>query len=309
MVVLKKLEEIKDLRTVWTHEATDFTPWLSEDDNIALLSDAIGIDITVDETESTVGDFNVDISASETGTDRKIIIENQLEDTNHDHLGKLITYASGKGADIVIWIVKHAREEHRAAIEWLNNHTDDKIGFFLCEIKLYRIGNSDPAVKFEVVEQPNDWTKKVKKVDSTVNETMQKRHEYWVEFQNHAFQNTNFAKNFNRRKESFDHWLSFYIGKYGCHISVLQLRKSNEVAIELYIDEDKELYHSLYQQKDAIESETKLKFDWRELPDRKASRIIIKKDVVFEDKLKWEEQFEWMADTMLKMKKAFKKYL
>lgn len=99
MINLSKLEEIKDLRTVWPHEALDFTPWLSQDDNINLLADAIGLDITVDETESSVGDFNVDILASETGTDRKIIIENQLEDTDHDHLGKLITYASGKGAD------------------------------------------------------------------------------------------------------------------------------------------------------------------------------------------------------------------
>lgn len=129
MINLSKLEEIKDLRTVWPHEALDFTPWLSQDDNINLLADAVGLDITVDETESSVGDFNVDILASETGTDRKIIIENQLEDTNHDHLGKLITYASGKGADVIIWVVKHAREEHKAAIEWLNNHTDDKVGF------------------------------------------------------------------------------------------------------------------------------------------------------------------------------------
>ena len=128
---------------------------------MALLSDAIGIDITVDETESDVGDFSVDIFASETGTGRKIIIENQLEDTNHDHLGKLITYASGKSAEVIVWLVRHAREEHRAAIEWLNNNTDDRIGFFLCEIKLYRIGGSEPAVKFEVVEKPNDWTKEV----------------------------------------------------------------------------------------------------------------------------------------------------
>lgn len=149
---------------MWPHEALDFTPWLSQDDNIALLADAVGLDITVDETESSVGDFNVDIFASETGTDRKIIIENQLEDTNHDHLGKLITYASGKSADVIIWVVKHAREEHKAAIEWLNNHTDEKIGFFLCEIKLYRIGTSEPAVKFEVIEKPNDWTKEVKRV-------------------------------------------------------------------------------------------------------------------------------------------------
>lgn len=148
VINLSRLEEIKDLRTVWPHEALDFTPWLSQDDNISLLADAVEMDITVDETESSVGDFNVDIFASETGTDRKIIIENQLEDTNHDHLGKLITYASGKSADVVIWVVKHAREEHKAAIEWLNNHTDDNVGFFLCEIKLYRIGSSEPR-KYE----------------------------------------------------------------------------------------------------------------------------------------------------------------
>ena len=131
MINLGKLKEIKDLRKVWPHEALDFTPWLAEDDNLTLLADAVGLEITVDETESSVGDFNVDIYATETGTDRKIIIENQLEDTNHDHLGKLITYASGKSADIVIWVVKRAREEHRSAIEWLNNHTDENIALVL----------------------------------------------------------------------------------------------------------------------------------------------------------------------------------
>lgn len=117
MINLGKLKEIKELRRVWPHEALDFTPWLAEEDNLALLADAVGLEITIDETEYSVGDFNVDIYAKETETDRKIIIENQLEDTDHDHLGKLITYASGKSADIVIWVVKRAREEHRAAIE------------------------------------------------------------------------------------------------------------------------------------------------------------------------------------------------
>ena len=163
MIDLSRIEEITDLRTVWPNEAIDFTSWLSQEDNISLLADAIGIDITVNETKSSVGYFNVDIFASETCTDRKIIIENQLEDTNYDNLGKLITGAAGKSADTIIWVVKHAREEHKAAIEWLNNHTDDKISFFLCEIKLYRIGDSKLAVKFEVIEKPNDWAKKVKK--------------------------------------------------------------------------------------------------------------------------------------------------
>jgi hypothetical protein len=308
MVNLSRLEEIKDLRTVWPHEAADFTPWLSEDDNIALLSDAVGIDITVDETESAVGEFHVDISAAETGTERKIIIENQLEDTNHDHLGKLITYASGKSADVIIWVVKHAREEHKAAIEWLNQHTDEKIGFFLCEIKLYRIGDSAPAVKFEVIEKPNDWAKDVKKIELT-NETQQQRYDYWTAFQDYAFQNPLFAKAFNRRKPSMDHWLNFSIGSSACHIAVSQIQKRSELDVELYIDEDKELFHALLQNKEAIEQECGFSLDWRELPQRKASRIVVWKTVDFGDKEQWETQFDWVIGVMLKMKDAFKKYL
>lgn len=173
MITLSVLEEVTDLRTVWEHEASDFTPWLAEEENISILADTLGLEITVEETESNVGDFRVDILATETGTGRKIIIENQLADTNHEHLGKLITYAAGKSAAIIIWLVKHAREEHRAAIEWLNNHTNENIGFFLCEIKLYRIGDSAPAVKFEIIEKPNDWTKEFRKTES-VSETKEK---------------------------------------------------------------------------------------------------------------------------------------
>ena len=308
MVNLSKLEEIKDLRTVWPHEALDFTPWLAQDDNITLLADAIVIDITVDETESSVGDFNVDIFASETGTDRKIIIENQLEDTNHDHLGKLITYASGKSADIVIWVVKQAREEHKAAIEWLNNHTDDSVGFFLCEIKLYRIGNSEPAVKFEVIEKPNDWTKEIKKSES-INETQQLRYDYWVAFEDYAFKNPTFAKNFKKRKPSKNHWLNFSIGSSACHIAVSQIKQRNELDVELYISDDTELYNSLYENKTDIELTSGLSFDWRELPDRKASRIVLEKSVQLENKNAWGSQFEWLIDVMVKMKTTFSKYI
>ncbi|WP_418876695.1 DUF4268 domain-containing protein [[Clostridium] scindens] len=308
MKTLGILEEIKDLRTVWPHETLDFTPWLSQDDNISLLADAVGLEITVDETESSVGDFNVDIYASETGTDRKIIIENQLEDTNHDHLGKLITYASGKSADVVIWVVKHAREEHKAAIEWLNNHTDDKIGFFLCEIKLYKIGNSEPAAKFEVIEKPNDWTKEVKKNES-ISGTQQQRYDYWVAFEDYAFQNTQFAKNFNRRKPSTDHWMNFSVGSSACHIAVSQIQKRDELVVELYINEDKELFNSLLQHKDDIEATAGFSFDWRELPEKKASRIVVQKSAALSNQAKWSEQFDWLMEVMIKMKAGFKKYL
>ena len=140
---LGKLEEIKNLREVWTREAREFTTWLAQEENMALLGEALDIDIAVEEQEASVGDFRADIVATEARSGRRIVIENQLEDTNHDHLGKIITYASGRDAEIIVWVVRRAREEHRSAIEWLNNHTDENIGFFLCEVKLYRIGDSE----------------------------------------------------------------------------------------------------------------------------------------------------------------------
>ena len=308
MTNLGRLEEIRDLRNAWPHEALDFTPWLAEDENISILGDAIGMEIAVDETESAVGDFSVDIMATEVGTGRKIIIENQLEDTNHDHLGKLITYASGKEADTVIWVVKHAREEHRAAIEWLNNHTDDEVGFFLCEIHLYRIENSKPAIKFEVIEKPNDWAKIVKKNDA-LKPREQFRLEYWTAFNEYAFSNAQFARAFNKRKATTGHWMDLSIGSSGCHIAMNLVRKDNNLVVELYINENKELFRSLLQHKDDIEAIAGFSFDWRELPEKKASRIVVQKSTALSNQSKWSEQFEWLIDVMLKMKSGFKKYL
>lgn len=304
MTNLGTLKEITDLRSIWPHEALNFTPWVAE--NVDLLADAVGLDITVDETESSVGDFNVDIYASETGTDRKIIIENQLEDTDHDHLGKLITYASGKGADVVIWVVKHAREEHKAAVEWLNNHTDDKIGFFLCEIKLFQIGDSQIAPAFTVVERPNDWTKEIRKTASA-NSTQQQRLEYWQAFNDYAFTDANFSRIFNKRKPTTDHWMDFSIGSSACHIAVSQKRKA--VDVELYINDDKELFKSLFAHKDEIEKNMEMELEWKELPERKASRILIEKTVDLDDRATWPEQFDYIMDTCIKMKRAFKRYL
>lgn len=306
MTNLGTLKKITDLRSIWPHEALNFTPWVAE--NVDLLADAVGLDITVDETESSVGDFNVDIYASETGTDRKIIIENQLEDTDHDHLGKLITYASGKGADVVIWVVKHAREEHKAAVEWLNNHTDDKIGFFLCEMKLFQIGDSQIAPAFTVVERPNDWTKEIRKTASA-NSTQQQRLEYWQAFNDYAFTDANFSRIFNKRKPTMDHWMDFSIGSSACHIAVSQIQKRKAVDVELYINDDKELFKSLFAHKDEIEKNMEMELEWKELPERKASRILIEKTVDLDDRATWPEQFDYIMDTCIKMKRAFKRYL
>lgn len=306
MINLGTLTEITDLREVWSHEAHDFTPWLAK--NIGVLSDTVGIDISIEETESSVGDFNVDIFATDADTGRRVIIENQLEETDHDHLGKLITYASGKGADVVIWVVKHAREEHKAAVEWLNNHTDDKIGFFLCEIKLFQIGDSQIAPSFTVVERPNDWTKEIKKT-TTANPTQQQRLEYWQAFNDYAFNNAAFSKEFNKRKPTTDHWMDFGVGSSACHIGVTQIQKRNSIGVELYINNDKDLFKSIYAHKDEVESIMGFELDWRELPERKASRILIEKAVRLDDQDSWPQQFDYIMDVCMKMKKAFKKYL
>lgn len=303
---LGKLEKIKDLRKVWPHEATDFTPWLAQEDNISLLSDAVGIDISVDETESNVGSFNVDIYATETDTGNKIIVENQLEDTNHDHLGKIITYASGKDAKFVIWIVKKAREEHRHAIEWLNNHTDNDIAFFLIEIELWTINGSDPAVKFNVVEKPNDWAKEIKKVDSTLNDTEKLKLDYWTSFADYAFADAAFSKVFKRRKPSTDHWYSVSMGSSEYHMSFLMNTQKNILAVEIGIHDNKELFHEFYAEKDKIEAKAGVTLDWRELPERKASRILYETNVDFKDKDSWNKQFDWIMEYGVKIAKAFK---
>ena len=127
-VQLGKITREHDLRTVWSNEAQAFTPWLAE--HLDVLGDALGITIELEERESSVGAFSLDILARDQDSGEAVVIENQIEQSDHEHLGKLITYASGKDAKYIVWIVKDAREEHRAAIEWLNKTSDDTIGFF-----------------------------------------------------------------------------------------------------------------------------------------------------------------------------------
>lgn len=305
MLNLGTLQEISDLRTVWPNEALDFTPWLAREENMSLLASAVDMDIVVEESESPVGDFKADIVASEAGTNRKIIIENQLEDTNHDHLGKLITYASGKSADVVIWLVKRAREEHKAAIEWLNSRTDEEIGFFLCEIKLYRIGDSAPAVKFEVLERPNDW-QKIFRVAENEKPRHRLRLEYWSAFNDYAFADPNFASEFPRRAPSTKSWYDLSIGVSFCHIAVDMVQRSNILRVGLYIPDGKELFAALTEKKSDVEASLGFALEWCELPEKKASRIVAEHAADFSDRSAWLKQFGWIMETALQIKAAFK---
>lgn len=298
------LTEVTDLRSVWPNEASDFTPWLAKPANLKLLSDAVGLDLTADETESGVGDFSVDILATEMGSGARVVIENQLEDTNHDHLGKLITYASGKDASIIIWVVKRAREEHKSAIAWLNAHTDDGAVFFLCEVKLYRIGDSKPAVMFDVVERPNDWAREQKQASQAVSETMNERKEWWQAFNDYAYEDAAFKKQFNKRKPSTDHWMSLYIGSSLCHIELLQQRRDGQLGVELRIPDSKQLYAHLLEHKEEIEEATGESLTWMELPDQKASRILAFHDIDYASIEERPDQFQWAMRVALGFKKS-----
>lgn len=238
---LDKLKKV-DLRDVWPHEALDFTKWLSAESNLAMLSSAVGIELELIETESSVGSFNVDIYAQEAGTGRKVIIENQLEDTNHDHLGKIITYAAGKGAQVVIWIVRHARDEHRQAIEWLNAHTDDEAAFFLVEIEVWSIGDSLPAPRFNVVEQPNEWARAVKASEG-MSETDKIKLAYWRRYREVAEATPEFMKEFSPRKPAKNHWSTLNCESSAYHMALLIDTQGGRTGVEFYVPDDKEIGH------------------------------------------------------------------
>lgn len=244
MVAKYNLDQLKkvELRAVWSHEARDFTKWLSQEDNLSMLGEAVGIELELIETESSVGLFNVDIYAQESGTGRKVVIENQLKDTDHEHLGKVITYAAGKDAEVVIWVVACARDEHRQAIEWLNQHTDNDFGFFLVEIELWSIGGSLPAPRFNVVEQPNEWTKTLK-LNEGLSEGERTKLSYWTKYREIAKESSEFMKAFNPHKPSKDHWSSLSCGTSAYHIELLINTQSNRIGIAFYVSDDKEIGH------------------------------------------------------------------
>ena len=306
MAILGKIEKIDDLRTIWKHEAHDFSKWLAQEENLALLSKAIGIDMVLKETESSVGSFSVDLFASEEGTGRKIIIENQLEDTDHDHLGKIITYASGKGAEVIVWIVKRARDEHRQAVEWLNQHTDENIGFFLVEIELWRINDSLPAPKFTIIEKPNDWAKTMKVVEG-LSEHQKMQLEFWQAFIDYAFNNDEFKKTFTQRKAQPQHWYDVSVGSSVYHIAFTINSQKKKLGAEIYSHNDKEIYEHFKKSAAEIEQEIGSEIVWREA--NKDCRILVLHDGdVKKGSDSWTQYFEWFCKMGILLKKITTKY-
>ncbi len=305
----KQVSHLKkvDLRNVWGHEASDFTQWLSQDENLNLLSDEVGISIKLVQTEANVGRYNVDILAEEENSGRKIIIENQLEDTNHDHLGKIITYASGYDAEVIIWIVKNYREEHQKAIDWLNEHTDEKICFYLIKLELWQIEDSNPAPKFDIIASPNEWAKAIKTsaIGGEHTETKVKQFEFWTNFKHYVSMKDNKMR---LQTPRYQHWYDVSIGSSDAHIALTVNTIKDQAACEVYINKNKDLFKFLSEHKQDIEKDINEPAEW--IDSNVASSIKIRKN--FDDILNVPEDcstWEWLYLKTKLFQSVFGKYL
>lgn len=305
---LGKIEEV-DIRDVWAHEQYDFSKWLAEEENIKSLGEVLNLSLTDVNTEQFVGSYRCDIICKDELTGKSVLIENQLEQTNHDHLGKIITYASGLDASVVVWIVANARDEHASAIEWLNNHTDDGVSFFLIEIHAYKIGDSAPAPMFKIIEQPNDFVKSAKALaeKGELNETQKYRLDFWTKFNDLIDER---GKPFNKHKPSTDHWYTVAVGSSKCHISIDLVHKEHKIRVGLWIVDSKEMFDYFYEHKKEIEDIAEVVLDWDKLENKKACTICTCiSNLNFNDQSNYNNLMNKAIDLVVALREAFTPFL
>lgn len=300
-----------DLRDIWFSEASDFTPWLAGAENLAQLGQTIGMELELEAQEKDVGPFRADILCKDTATGNWVLIENQLEKTDHTHLGQLLTYAAGLKAVTIVWVAAQFTEEHRATLDWLNTITDEGFQFFGLEVELWKIGTSPAAPKFNIVSKPNDWTRSVsqaaRRIESeSLTDTKAKQLEYWTEFAEFL---KSARSSIRPQKPYPQHWMNFSIGRTGFLLGALLNRPENRIGIELYLsDEDAKAYFGLlYKQKDRIEEELGFPLNWLELPERKACRLLCNLENVDPlDRQHWPEYRQWMKERLERLNTVFR---
>ncbi len=295
-----------DPRSIWSHEAHDFTPWLAE--NLDRLGQAVGIDLELVTREAEVGGFSLDILAKDLGRNSHVIIENQLNSTDHDHLGKLITYASGYDADVILWVATVIREEHRQALDWLNQRTDSKTDFFGVTIEIIRIGDSKPALQFKVAVSPNEWRKN-RKVESNSqgSERSELYRSYFQELIDELREKHKFT---SARKAQPQNWYSFSSGRksftYGHSFAA-----KGRARAEIYIGNDEaednmHRFDKLSEVKEEIESLFEEKLTWEPMDGKKACRIATYREGSIESSSEeLQELREWAIQKLLRFKLVF----
>jgi hypothetical protein len=306
--MIEKIKRIP-LREIWRNE-TDFSRWLS--DNIDVLGEELGLSLSVIAREKAVGDFSVDLLA-EDSEGQKTIIENQIEKTDHDHLGKAVTYLSNMEAKTAIWISANPRDEHVKAIKWLNEFTPEDRSFYLVKIEAIKIGDSEPAPLFTVVAEPTEISKNVGTEKKEYAERNHLLKEFWTELLAKVQGRTKLHANVNANV--FTNWIGTGSGKSG--ISYNYAITNDYVSCELYLDKgkdypllNKERFDALEKNREKIENEFGAELNWDRLDNRRASRISIKfKEFGLKDRKTWEQAQEKMIGTMIKLDKVFRPYI
>lgn len=300
---LGTLEKVP-LRKVWNDEAASFTPWLASPENLKLLSDKLGIDLELEGIEKEVGPYSADILCRDTSDGSWVVIENQIEKTNHGHLGQVLTYAAGLGARTLVWIAAEFTEQHRSVLDWLNENTIDEVSVFGIEVEALRIGNSPPAVRFNVISKPNKWSKSTRSSVSREGVTIhrQLQHEFWTAF--HDWLAKNDKKRIRLNRPAYQNWLNSGIGRSGMNLAVVistwnSITNSEipEVRVELVLTSEhaKQHFGQLEERKSEIQNLIDAPLTWHNLENSKSCKIYVQKDGEFRQKQNWPELFEWLA--------------
>ena len=310
-LTLSRLSRVP-LRHYWPDEARDFTPWLGTEENIALLSETIGIDLEVQEQEARVGPFRADILCRDTATARLVLVENQLERTDHTHLGQLFTYAAGLDAVAVVWIAERFTEEHRAALDWLNRITHEGFHFFGIEVELWQIDGSALAPRFNVVVKPNDWSKTARESASGprkgLTEAQQLPFDYWSSFGEHLREH---ASKFSSPKPLPQGWASWGVGRTGFSLGAsIYIRTSEGGGGGVYIwitgAEASEYLRLLERERETIESELGFALEWDAKRGKRSAVVSVRGGPDARDRRNWPELHEWMRVRMEAFDRAFR---
>jgi uncharacterized protein DUF4268 len=305
---LGRLETV-ELRDIWQTEAQDFTPWLAREDNLALLGETLEIDLELEAVEQNVGPFRADILCKDTLSGRWVLIENQLERTDHTHLGQLITYAAGLDAVTIVWIAARVTQEHRAALDWLNEITDAEVRFFALEVELWRIGESSAAPKFNVVSKPNDWSRSTSGAKRSIEqgaltESRRMLLDYWTAF---AASLPSFSGRVRPVRPLVQNWLVHSVGQSGITLNGSWNRRENWVRGELYLTGKKASarFDNLAAQRHEIEREIGEELTWYDAAANDRRIYLSRSFPDVSDRASWPEQHEWLAQTLDKLHRAF----
>ena len=296
---LSRLQPV-ELRDIWPTEDQHFTPWLAKEKNLTLLGETLDMELEFEAQEVHVGDFRADILCK-SEDDSRVLIENQLEETDHDHLGKILTYSAGLNAHTVIWVAKKFRDEHRAALDQQNEITDDRFSYFGIEIKVWKIENSKPAPQFEIISKPNDWSRSI----SPPSDDWKTK--FWFKLNEH-FGETNL--NYNIRRPGSKNSVNFGLGnpdEYLLEARLSQQKKRIGIRLNLKGEYAEAYFHLLKEQQNDIEINFGEELEWEELPHRKSCVVALHKSGAnpqAEDD--WKNQHEWMASRLTKFDDVFR---